>query len=106
MSIKNFAIAAVCFATATCAFASTTNSTHKMHTPDTRISLTLVNKANQFRDVTIQGHTYTVEAHELIRIKAPVGTVVYAASTAAKFHRGDVVVSLQPSLNDTTMSIN
>lgn len=106
MSIKSFAVAAICFASATCALASTTTSLHKVHTPDTRISLTLVNKADQFRDVTIQGHTYTMGAHELLRIKAPAGTVVYAASTALKFHRGDVVVSLQPSLNDTTISLN
>ena len=64
--------------------------------PDTRINLSLYNKANGFRDVKIDGHSYTVPAHESLRVKAPAGTVIFADSRTPRFRRGDVMLQVTP----------
>jgi hypothetical protein len=74
--------------------------------PDTRVSITLRNQAVGFRDVKIGGHIYTIQANHSITIKAPVGTVVYAASPITGFHRGDPIVDLTPDLNSKAIKLN
>jgi len=74
--------------------------------PDTRISITLRNQGVSFRDVKIGGHIYTIEASHSISVKAPVGTVVYAASATPRYHRGDAIVDLTPDLNRKTIGLN
>jgi hypothetical protein len=73
---------------------------------DGRVELTVVNHANQFRDVKVEGRSYEIPFGHSITIKAPVGTVVYRNSYAPSHKRGEVLVSLTPELNKTTMNID
>jgi hypothetical protein len=93
----------------TAASASAAGTNHDLgstHKKDARVFVTLVNKGVVFRDVKIDGHTYTLQPHELLTVKGPVGTVVYAASSFGKYHRGDTVVALTPSLDHSRVSLN
>lgn len=76
------------------------------HKKDARVFVTLVNKSTVFRDVQIDGHSYTMLPHDLLTVKAPVGTVVYAASAFGKFHRGDALVALTPAMDHSRVAIN
>jgi hypothetical protein len=82
-------------------------SAHKLaHKKDARVFVTLVNKSVTFRDVTIDGHSYTMLPHDLLTVKAPVGTVVYAGSAFGRYHRGDALVALTPSMDHSRVAIN
>ena len=72
---------------------------------DTRVTIKLANNANGFRDVTIAGHVYNIPAHQLLDVKAPVGTAVYAASRTPEFKRGDLMIALTPEMNKTIVSV-
>ena len=74
--------------------------------PDTRISVTLVNQAYSFRDVQVAGHTYTVNPSHTLTIKAPAGTVIYAASRTPLLHRGDVVLAVTPQYDHQRIALN
>ena len=78
---------------------------HPHTLPDTRISLRLVNQAPSFRDVTVDGHAYTIPAGEALRIKAPAGTRIYAASRTPAYHRGDLILELTPTLADGNVNL-
>jgi hypothetical protein len=71
----------------TAASASAAGTNHDLqpaHKKDARVFVTLVNKAVTFRDVKIDGHSYTLLPNDLLTVKAPAGTVVYAASAFGK----------------------
>jgi hypothetical protein len=96
-------------AVCTAASASAADLNHDFvttHKKDARVFVTLVNKGVTFRDVKIDGHTYTLLPHELLTVKGPAGTVVYAASSFGRYHRGDAVVALTPSLDHSRISLN
>ena len=105
--LRSFTLMALSICTAASASAAGTNhdlgTTHKK---DTRVFVTLVNKDMVFHDVKIDGHTYTLRPHELLTVKGPAGTVVYAASNFGKYHRGDTLVALAPSLDHSRISLN
>jgi hypothetical protein len=94
----------------TIASASAADTNHALqltHTKkDARVFVTLVNKSTVFRDVQIDGHSYTMMPHDLLTVKAPAGTVVYAASAFGKFHRGDALVALTSSMDHSRVAIN
>ncbi len=73
---------------------------------DDRVSLTLMNQSLMFRDLTVGGQTYTVNAKSRLSIKAPAGTLVYAGTTTLEHKRGDVVLEVSPKLNGQTVNIN
>jgi hypothetical protein len=105
--LRSFTLLAlsVCFVAS--ASASVTNrDLHRTHTKDARVFVTLVNKSVVFRDVKIDGHTYTLQPHELLTVKGPVGTVVYAASAFGKVHRGEALVALTPSMDHSHIAIH
>ena len=80
---------------------------HPRHAqPDTRVSLTLYNNGISFRDVKIAGHTYTVESHKSISVKAPAGTVIYADSKMVNYKRGDAIVEVSPSTENQKIVLN
>ena len=105
--LRSFTLMALSICTAASASAAGTNhgfgTTHKK---DARVFVTLVNKGVTFRDVKIDGHTYTLQPHELLTVKGPAGTVVYAASSFGRYHRGDTLVALTPSLDHSRISLN
>ena len=76
------------------------------HKKDTRVFVTLVNKSVTFRDVTVGGQKYTLLPHELLTVKAPIGTTVYAASSYGRTHTGDALVQLEPSLDHARISLD
>jgi hypothetical protein len=93
----------------TVASASAADVNHDLqptHKKDARVFVTLVNKSVTFRDVKIDGHSYTLLPHELLTVKGPAGTVVYAGSAFGKFHRGDALVALTPSMDHSRVAIN
>ena len=73
---------------------------------DNRVSVVLSNQSNSFRDVKIANKTYTVDAHRTLSLKAPTGTVVYAASRSLTHRRGDAIVELKSELNDKTVKLD
>jgi hypothetical protein len=86
--------------------AVTIENVRPTHVKDHRVFVTLVNKGVMFRDVKIDGHTYTLQPHELLTVKGPVGTTVYAASSFGKIHRGDALVALTPEMDHSRIAIN
>ena len=72
---------------------------------DTRVSVVLHNTAPTFEDVKIGDHTYTLQASHSLEVKAPIGTVVYAASNSTHYHRGDAIVEIKPDLNNKIVNI-
>ncbi len=72
---------------------------------DSRISVTLCNQGNGFRDVRVDGHTYTINQHGTLTIKAPAGTVVYAASRTPLYKRGDIMLQVTPQIDKTRITV-
>lgn len=104
--LRTFTLMALSICTVASASAAGTNHDIRQQKKDTRVFITLVNKSVVFRDVKIDGHVYTLQPHDLLTVKGPAGTCVYAASTFGKYHRGDTLVSLTPSLDHSRVSIN
>ena len=102
-SLAAFVLAANVFAPATTVSPAAAAAMHKQ--PDSRVTIKLVNNSNSFRDVQIAGHTYDIPAHQLLDVKAPAGTAIYAASRTPAFKRGDLMVSLTPEMNSTTVAV-
>ena len=93
----------------TVASASAAGTNHDLrptHKKDARVFVTLVNKSSMFRDVKIDGHTYTVMPNGLLTVKGPAGTVVYAASRYRNIQRGAAIVELAPSMDHSRISLN
>jgi len=67
---------------------------------DTRVSLFIRNDSQTFHDLKIDGHSYSLLAHESIFVKAPVGTVIFADSRFGKFRAGDPLLTVSAALND------
>lgn len=105
--IRSFTVLALCGCAALSATAAGTNHDLRApHTKDGRVYVTLANKSNWFRDVTIGGEKYTVMPGELLAVTAPAGTTVYAASGFGKYHRGDAFLKLTPALNHQRVPLN
>ncbi len=80
---------------------------HPRHAqPDNRVTVILRNDGICFRDVRIAGHLYTVQSHGALRVKAPVGTVVYADSQLAHYKRGEAIVELTAKLENQKVVID
>ncbi len=72
---------------------------------DQRIDFTLVNTTPRFVDLKIGNQTYTVLTKRYLYIKAPAGTVVYAASRFDDFHRGDAVLTVTSALKESRFDL-
>jgi hypothetical protein len=104
---RSFTVLALTACAALSASAAGTKTELRMpHTKDARVYVTLENKSTWFRDVTIGGHKYTVQPGELLAVKAPVGTVVYAASAFGKYHAGDPFMELNKSVDHMRVKLN
>jgi hypothetical protein len=104
--LRTLTLLALSACTVASASAAGTNHDLRLHKKDTRVFVTLVNKSVTFRDVTIDGHNYTLLPHELLTVKGPAGTVVYAGSAFGRYHRGDALVALTPSMDHSRVAIN
>lgn len=74
--------------------------------PDHRVVVVLRNNGMSFEDVKIGDQVYTVGAQHTLEVKAPAGTVVYAASRTLNHRRGDAIVELKPELNQSVIAID
>lgn len=104
--LRSFTVLALSACAALSASAAGTN--HDLRAPQTkdgRVFVTLVNKGVEFRDVKIDGHKYTLQPKDSLTVKGPVGTVVYADSKWGKYHRGDTLLALTPTMDHTRVSI-
>ena len=91
---------------ASSALGSIPNPVHVHHhaaVADARINITLLNESRSFQDVNIAGHMYTILPGQKLLVKAPIGTVVVAASSTGGLHQGDVVTSLTPDLQNQSI---
>lgn len=104
--LRSLTLLALSACTVASASAAGTNHDLRAQKKDTRVFVTLVNKSPVFRDVKIDGHNYTLLPNALLTVKAPTGTVVYAASKFGKCQRGDALVSLTPSMDHSRVAIN
>ena len=105
--LRSLTLLALSACTAASAFAAGTNhDLRATHKKDTRVFVTLVNKSVTFRDVTVDGQKYTLLPHELLTVKGPVGTTVYAASSYGRTHTGDALVQLEPSLDHARVNLD
>jgi hypothetical protein len=104
--LRTFTLLALSMCTVASASAAGTNhDIRPAHKKDARVYVTLVNKATWFRDVQIDGHTYRMLPSEMLAVKAPAGTMVYAGSDFAKYHSGDALLELTPSLDHGRVAI-
>ena len=67
---------------------------------DNRVSLRLYNDGSLFKELSVDGKNYTLMTHQTLDIKAPAGTAVYAASNMALHHRGDIVLTVEPTMQN------
>ncbi len=72
---------------------------------DQRVEFTLNNIGHCFADLKIDGKTYTVLADHTLLIKAPAGTVIYAANRFDDFRRGDAVLTVNASLKESRLDL-
>jgi len=73
---------------------------------DNRINVTLYNQSPSFCELTVDGKTYTVMSHERLYIKAPAGTVVYAATSLPFTKRGAEVLELTDKVDNQKINID
>lgn len=73
---------------------------------DNRVVLTLYNSGHSFRDVKIEGRSYTVRPDHTLDLRAPEGTRIYADSLTPHHHRGDVLLEVTPSLQNQKIDLN
>ena len=76
------------------------------HTQDTRITVELFNKGILSQDVKVEGRIYTVEPHQGLAIKAPKGTVVFAASAGLGHRSGDLLIAFAPEISGRVVYFN
>jgi hypothetical protein len=105
--IRSFTVLALCGCAALSAMAAGTKGDLRApHTKHERVYVTLMNKSSWFRDVTIDGQKYTVMPGELLAVKAPPGTTVYAASPFGRYHKGDAFLKLTPEMDHLRVALN
>jgi hypothetical protein len=102
--LRSFTLLALSVCSVASASAAVTNH-HSNHAKDGRVFVTLVNSGFTFMDVKVDGKTYTLQPHNLLTVKGPAGTVVYAASSFGRLHRGDVLLALTPGLDQSRITI-
>ena len=73
---------------------------------DTRVSVKLLNRCQTFRDVKVGENVYTIQPQHALTIKAPIGTMVYAASRSTFHKRGDALLTLDPQMNQQVLKLD
>ena len=73
---------------------------------DDRVFFRLNNPTKSFRDVKIDGHTYTLASHQTLDIKAPVGTLIYSDSRSYSHKRGDLLLEVSTAQDKTLVRLD
>jgi hypothetical protein len=79
---------------------------HSSQQRDPRIVVDVYNKNNTFQEIVVAGHVYTVMPHYGLTVKAPAGTGVFANTTNIHHRKGDLLFSVTPDRNNTTVPIS
>jgi hypothetical protein len=72
---------------------------------DSRISFQLYNKSGIIQDVDVAGRKYTLMPNSGLTITAPAGAQVTAGTVGLGHNKGDVLVAVQPTLQNDTVII-
>ena len=78
----------------------------RMHLPDRRVTVTLLNRNERFEDVKVNGRTYELARGQQITVHAPLGTLVLAGNRTPQHRTGDVLVSMTASVDHTSVALN
>lgn len=104
--LRSFTVLALsACAVASASAAGTNHDLRAGHTKDARVYVVLENKGFTFRDLKIGDHNYTLQPNSLLSVKAPVGTVVYSASSFGRYHRGDAIVQLTSAMDHSRIDV-
>lgn len=72
---------------------------------DNRISFSIHNNAPIFQDVKVDGRSYTIMAHQNLKIKAPAGTLIFADSETGMHRRGEVLLEVSSQVQNQTLTL-
>lgn len=89
--------------------APTSNPIHlhpRVKVQDDRIAFVLTNPTGGFRDVKIDGRTYTIGSHQTLGIKVPAGTVIFSASRSFSHRVGEVLFEVTAIQNHTNIRLD
>ena len=103
-SLASFTLAAIVATAPASPFANLVHL-HPHTNPDTRVTLTLINRAHSFRDVNVDGHAYTIPSGQVLVVRAPIGTRIYAGSPTPTLHRGDLMLEVSAESADRNIPI-
>jgi hypothetical protein len=104
--LRSFTVLALsACAVASASAAGTNHDLRAAHAKDSRVFVTLENKGFTFRDLKIGDHNYTLQPKCLLTVKAPVGTIVYSASSFGRYHRGDAIVELTSAVDHSRIDV-
>ena len=73
---------------------------------DSRVTVHLFNPNIVPREVAIDGRTFAIAPHQVLSIKAPAGTNIYAGNDGKLHRKGDLLLAVDPQLQEKTLSIN
>jgi hypothetical protein len=78
---------------------------HPTQPEDTRITFHVTNQDGFLQQVKVDGHVYTIVPHGALTIKAAEGTEIYAVTSGIKHRAGDMLIAVEPQIQDCTISI-
>jgi hypothetical protein len=108
--VRSLAVPFAAFAFAATASTSAFAWPHLHHRavaqPDTRVTVRLYNSNASAREVRINDRVYTMWPRQVLSIKAPVGTNVYAENAGRLHKKGEILFPIALQLKDKTLSMN
>jgi hypothetical protein len=75
-------------------------------TQDARLTVHVFNPNVVAREVKVDGRVFTLAPHQMLSIKAPAGTNVYAEDAGRLHRKGDVLFAVGPQVQEKTLSLN
>lgn len=73
---------------------------------DGRVTVHVFNYAPIFRDIKVDGQTYTILPHHEVAVTAPAGTQIFAGSSGYGYHRGDLLATVSPETSKDVVALN
>lgn len=73
---------------------------------DGRVAVDLYNAGPNFRDIKVANGVYTVPSHGVLAIKAPAGTAIYTETTGALHKKGDLLFTIEGTMQQKTVTID
>lgn len=70
------------------------------------VTFLIYNKGEAAQQVKVADTVYTLKPHDGVKVTAALGAKVCAAGESARYHDGELLITVTPSLKDATVSIN